>query len=157
MRLNRAPLLCLGYRALRLGSANLESHATARRALCPPADYTALPALYPEGALDRILSMSPWRDRDTEMALVKGKGGHHAASAALEIRDAVMTGESRYRRGARVRVGHGASRVKDDLPPHRFATPDNEPADFMDMRFGVVPGDLQGAGSRSIWMRLSSC
>lgn len=119
MRLNRAPLLRLGYRALRLGSADLESHATARRVLCPPADYAARPALYPEGALDRILSLSPWRDRDTEMALIEGKGGHHAASEALEIPDVVLAGAWLYRRGARTRVGHGDSRLMDDLPPRR--------------------------------------
>lgn len=80
------------------------------------------------------------------MAMIEGKGGHHAASVALEIRDAVLAGASRYRRGAQVRVGHGASRVKDDLPPHRFATPDKECADCMDMRFGLVPGRHSGGG-----------
>lgn len=119
MRLNRALLRRLGYRALRLGSADLESHASSRRVLCPAADYSAQPALYPEGALDRILSLSPWRDRDTETALIEGRGGHHAASEALDIPDVVLAGAWLYRRGARARVGHGEARLFDDLPPRR--------------------------------------
>lgn len=119
MRLNHAHLLRQARRALRLGTTDLEAQAVARRVLCPAQDYRSRPALYPEGALDRIQALSPWRNRDTEWALIEGRGGNHAATEALEIPDVVLAGAWLYRGAARARVGHGAARLWQDLPPRR--------------------------------------
>lgn len=117
--MNRASLLRLAHRALRLGPADLERHATARRVLCPAVPYRAQPAIYPAGALERITALSPWRDRDTEWALIEGRGGEHAATEALEIPDVVLATGWLYRKGARARVGLGDSRPGQRLPPRR--------------------------------------
>lgn len=105
-------------RLLRRGPTDLSSFAIERRELCPAEEVTRPPALHPDGAMDRIIALSPWRDWEVERGLIAGTPILHAPTEALILPDVVLAGAYLYRGGAKERIGHGEARMLDpDLPP----------------------------------------
>lgn len=104
-------------RLLRRGPGDLASQAIERRELCPIEDVERPPAIYPAGALDKVSSLSPWRDWDTERGLIEGTPLRHAATEALVIPQVTLAGAYLYRGQAKERIGIGPARMLDpDLP-----------------------------------------
>lgn len=91
--------------------------------LCPEEEATGRPAVYPPGALDRVLALSPWRDWEGEHSLIEGRAGRHGATRAYVVKDVVLAGAYLYCGRGSLRVGHGLQRIFDpDLPQrHRIA------------------------------------
>lgn len=94
-------------------AADLRDLTTETWEIWPPEEVPGRPALYPEGALERIRGLSPWRNRETEQALIRGDPVRHAATRAHVVRDAVLAGAYVYCGAAKERVGHGAPRYLD--------------------------------------------
>lgn len=110
MRVN-LPMLKWGLRRLRAGrSANIRSVATREWTLCAEETAPIRPAIYLEGALDRISALSPWRSWDVERGLIEGGTCDHAASRAFLIEYAEISGPFVYRGGAKARHGFGQER-----------------------------------------------
>jgi hypothetical protein len=92
---------------------DLRDLATETWDIWPPEEVPGRPALHPDGALERIRGLSPWRDRETENALIRGDPVRHAATRAHVVRDAVLAGAFIFRGAAKERVGHGTARFLD--------------------------------------------
>lgn len=106
-------LRLLKGRPVALGEVAIQTYE-----LCPAEEVPGRPALHPEGAIERISSLSPWRDWDVEYALIKGAPVCHAPTLAYVVENAVLAGSHVYCGGAKLRVGRGDPRLFDpDLPP----------------------------------------
>lgn len=68
------------------------------------------PALYPDGALDRIEAASPWEDVASLRDRIEGGPGSHGASRAYLIEDVDLSGACLYRGAARAQPGYGRAR-----------------------------------------------
>ncbi|MCX7644511.1 MAG: glycosyltransferase family 61 protein [Rhodobacteraceae bacterium] len=93
--------------------AGLRDLAAETWEIWPSEEVPGRPALFPEGALERIRGLSPWRNPETEQALIRGDPVRHAATRAHLVRDAVLAGAYVYCGVAKERVGHGALRYLD--------------------------------------------
>jgi Glycosyltransferase 61 len=110
-----------GLRRL-VGGPITDFHALAVESwdICPEEEAPGRPALYPPGALDRILGLSPWRDWEGERSLIEGRAGRHGATRAYVLKDAVLAGAYVYSGRGTLRVGHGEQQMFDpDLPQRR--------------------------------------
>ncbi|HWL58445.1 MAG TPA: glycosyltransferase family 61 protein [Paracoccus sp. (in: a-proteobacteria)] len=111
-------------RLLRRGSSQLSDFATERQTICPAEETSRPPALYPEGAMERITALSPWRDWEVERGLIEGSPVEHAATEALLVPDVVLAGAYIYRGGAKERVGIGPARMLDPALPPALTLPE---------------------------------
>lgn len=107
MRLN-LPLLKWGWRRLLAGqSAPLKDLATRSWEICPAERTHLPPAIFPDGALERVSKLSPWRSWQVERALIAGGPGEHAASRAYLVENADLAGAFLYRGAAKMTAGFG--------------------------------------------------
>ncbi|TNF63897.1 MAG: glycosyltransferase family 61 protein [Burkholderiales bacterium] len=120
MGLNTA-LLGRHVRRLLAGRApDITEMASDMQELWPQQVSPGRPALFPPGALERCLGLSPWRDWQTEQALIRGDPVVHAATQAYLLRNAVFAGTHLYLGPCKHRVGHGEARyLEPDLPPRQ--------------------------------------
>lgn len=90
--------------------ADLNAAASRVWELCPGETVTVPPAIYPDGALERIVAASPWEDAATLEDRIRGGPGTHGASRAYLIEDVDLSGAYLYRGAARSQPGHGRAR-----------------------------------------------
>ena len=107
MRLNLAMLDWGVHRLLKGQSPDIRSVATRTWELCPEEVAVAPPAIYPGGNLDRVRSLAPQRDWDTERTLIDGGSCVHAASRAHLVENASISGAFLYRGAAKLQPGYG--------------------------------------------------
>ncbi len=111
MRLN-LPMLAWALRRARAGRAgDIRALAARTWEICPAERATAAPAIHPEGALERIAALSPWRSWEVERALIAGGPVEHAASRAHLIEDVDLSDAFLYRGAAKAQVGYGRERM----------------------------------------------
>lgn len=107
MNINLA-MLKWGLRRLMAGKTQpIQSVATREWVLCPDEPTNSPPAIYLDGAMDRVTGVSPWHSWDTERAQVTGGRGLHLASRAYLIENAEISGAFVYRGVAKSRHGFG--------------------------------------------------
>ena len=75
--------------------------------LAPATRSAAPPAVFPEGALDAILGLSPWRNWEDEQALIHGAPRTHAATRAYLIEDVRLSSGFLYKKSGIADVGRG--------------------------------------------------
>lgn len=116
MRLNTA-YLRRGFARILSGPQALEDVASDSWEIHPETVAHTPPALYPEGALDRVRALSPWRSWEVEQGLIDGGEVHHAATRALVLEGAELVQGFVYCGASLLRVGRGkASLVESGLP-----------------------------------------
>lgn len=90
-----------------------------------PAETTQIPAaIYPEGALEKVTGLSPWRTWDRELELINGGPDDHAATRAFTILDAVISGPYLYKGAAKHFAGYGTARLWDSSAGRSIALPE---------------------------------
>ncbi len=87
MTLNVPRLRRTVRRALAGKSPSMADVAERSWTVCPAASSTAAPALFPDGALDKILKLSPYRVREGEDALIHGGPVALKATVGHVLRD----------------------------------------------------------------------
>jgi hypothetical protein len=106
------PYLCWGFQRLMAGaSADIKTFAHDSWELHPAQNAVSPPAIYLEGALDKITKLSPWRTWETEMALIRGGPGKHGATRAYVIDNVKLSGGHLYKRAAKSNPGYGKERI----------------------------------------------
>lgn len=111
MWLNTA-LLTWGWRRLRARAhIPLTQVATRSWEICAAETARVPPALCPDGSLDRIEGLSPWRDWATERILVSGGQVDHAASQAHLVENVDLVDAFLYSGAAKAQPGHGPRRL----------------------------------------------
>lgn len=92
--------------------------------LCPTETVTVPPAIYHEGALERISALSPWRNWESERSFVAGGRIEHASTVAHLLRDVEVAGAFLYRGAAKAKPGWGKERmiVRGGWAPQRLAS-----------------------------------
>lgn len=71
------------------------------------------PAFYPEGALERVTGLSPWRTWPFEMGLINGGPNENAATRAFTVNDATISGPFVYKGAAKYFPGYGKAKLWD--------------------------------------------
>ncbi len=123
MKLN-VSLLRRRLARLRMGrSIDIKSLAAREWVLCPEETVVVPPALYLDGAIERIKALSPWRSWNIEMLLVNGGTVHHAASRAHLIEKVDLVGAFLYAGAARANPGYGREELILRNSPQRRAIP----------------------------------
>lgn len=103
----------MGGRAVGVEEIAVETHE-----ICPAEEVPGRPAFHPDGAIERIRGLSPWRDWDVERALIDGAPVRHAPTLAHVVENAVLAGAHLYCGAAKLRVGQGVPRIfEPGLPP----------------------------------------
>lgn len=98
-----------GWRRLVRGrNATIAEVAADRWEVSPGDETTIPPALYPEGALERIRGLSPWRDWAAEKTLIEGAVVRHQPTRAFLIEDVVAAGPFLYCGPWKERIGAAA-------------------------------------------------
>lgn len=69
------------------------------------------PAIYPDGAMDKITGLSPWRSWPDENELITGAPRHHVATKAFVVDDVIISGPFVYKGAARYDPGYGEARL----------------------------------------------
>lgn len=116
MRLNTA-YLRRGFARMLSGPQALEDVASDSWEVHPETAIDTHPALYPEGALDRISALSPWRSWEVEQGLIDGGVVRHAATRALVLERADLVRGFVYCGASVLRFGQGkASLIESGLP-----------------------------------------
>ncbi len=113
------PLLKRMVRRVLVGEAlDIRALASETWTLCPAEEGHAPPAIHLSGELDRIESVSPWRQLDAELASISGGPVHHAASEAHLVEDVELAGAFLYKGAATSQPGFGARRwwLSDAMP-----------------------------------------
>lgn len=111
MRLNLAMLKWGMHRLWARRSTDIRAVATRQWVLSPEETATIFPAIFPNGALERVRALSPWRTWEVERTLIDGGRCDHAASRAYLIEHVEVSGAYIYRAGAKSRHGFGAERL----------------------------------------------
>lgn len=102
-----------GHRIFRGRSPDVRNVAEREWVICPEETAPTRPAIYPDGALERITDLSPWRKWEVEQGLIRGDPIEHAATRAHRIGNAAIAGAFIYRGGAKSRHGYGKERLFD--------------------------------------------
>ncbi len=87
--------------------ADIFDLATRRWEISPAETINSPPAVYLEDALDHVVSLSPWRDWDSERPFLEGGPTVHAASEAFLIENAEISGAFLYCGSAKEHPGYG--------------------------------------------------
>lgn len=104
--LTNAAYLGWGWRRLLHGrGATLSEVAIESWEVSPAQETDGRPAVFPDGALDRIRGLSPWRDWQVEKALIDGATAHHHPTRAFVLTDAVIAGPYVYCGAWKERIG----------------------------------------------------
>ncbi len=100
-----------GHRLLSGISPDIRSVAHREFDLCPAETASARPAIYQDGALDKVTGLSPWRTWESEHALIRGGQGSHAATKAYLIDDVMLSGAFLYKKAAKAKPGYGDEKI----------------------------------------------
>lgn len=110
MPFNTALLKRMARRVLAGGALDIRSLASETWMLCPAEEAHTPPAIHLPGELDRIASVSPWRQLDVELASIRGGVVHHVASEAHLLKDVEIAGAFLYKGAAALQPGFGERR-----------------------------------------------
>lgn len=118
------PLVRRGVSRLLAGApVDIRSFAIEETVLCPEETATSAPAVFLDGALDKITGLSPWRTWDLEVNAIRGGMGTHARSYAYVLENVDLVGAFLYRGAAKAQPGYGrASLFTRDLGERRVLT-----------------------------------
>ncbi|MEL6681098.1 MAG: glycosyltransferase family 61 protein [Pseudomonadota bacterium] len=92
-------------------TCHLRDLATETIEISPAVTASAPAALFPEGALEKITGLSPWRSWPVEDPLIKGGAISHLATLAHIVEDTAIFGPMVYKEGAKYDVGFGEERI----------------------------------------------
>ncbi len=92
-------------------SPDIRSVASRSWEICPGDTKLTRPALYPEGTLERIDALSPWRSWEVERTLITGNRARHDPSTAHLIQDVSLSGAFIYRGAAKSQPGFGPAEI----------------------------------------------
>ncbi len=124
MRLNW-PLVARAGRRLLAGKYQHIHDLAHHVDIISPEETTQTPAaIYPDGALDKIKGLSPWRNWDGELALINGGAVTHAAARAFSFENATVSGPYVYKGAARHYAGYGKAGVWDRTGAATLDIPD---------------------------------
>jgi len=100
---------------------DLKDLASKRWELCGPETANSLPAIYLPGEIDRIKSVSPWRELGAELESIRGGLARHAGSEACLIEDVELVGAFLYKGAAKSQPGFGERqwRISAAIHPER--------------------------------------
>jgi capsular polysaccharide biosynthesis protein len=102
------PLLKRTLKRMVSGSAvDIRTLASKTWTLCPAEEGHTLPAIHLPGEIDRLESVSPWRQRDAELASIRGGQVHHACSEAHLLENVELAGAFLYKGAAVSQPGYG--------------------------------------------------
>jgi hypothetical protein len=78
------------------------------------AETTVTPAaVYPDGALEKVTGLSPWRTWPRELELINGGPDNHAATRAFIVDDVIVSGPFIYKGAAKHFAGYGKAGLWD--------------------------------------------
>ena len=97
---------------------SLDEVASRSWELCPATTDTSRPAIFLDGALERITGYTPWGSEANEMERVRGGTGEHAATVAYMLENVRISGPMLYRGAFKARHGFGPEQPFADLPRH---------------------------------------
>src|SRR5689334_16283518 len=110
MRLNLPMLMRRLRRVIARQAPPLTHLARESWILCPEEQRESAPATHLPDALQKVTALSPWRNWDAELALIRGGTGTHAASSAHLITDVDLVGAFLYKGPAKAHPGYGGER-----------------------------------------------
>lgn len=90
-------------------SANITTLARDSWELHPAQTAVSPPAIYLDGSLNKITTLSHWRTWET--ALIRGGPGTHGATRAYLIDNVKLSGGHLYKRAAKLNPGYGKERI----------------------------------------------
>jgi hypothetical protein len=97
-----------GLRRLLAGApANIRSFAVEETLLCPEETATNPPAVFLDGALDKISGLSPWRTWDLEYGAIRGGKARHKRSYSYVLENVDLVGAFLYLGAAKAQPGYG--------------------------------------------------
>ncbi len=104
------------------GALDIKTLASKTWTLCPAEQAHTPPAIHLPGEIDRIKSVSPWRELDAELASIRGGQVHHACSEAHLLEDVELVGAFLYKGAAVSQSGFGKRqwRVSGAVPLERY-------------------------------------
>lgn len=118
MKPNAANLRWILHRLLVRSRPDLEEVASRSWEICPASTESAPPAIYLDGALERITGFTPWNPPDYELKRVHGGPMEHAATVGYLLENAQIAGPILYCGAFKVLHGFGFERLFADLPRH---------------------------------------
>lgn len=105
MPLNTPKTRRIARRALARKWVVFESLATDIQELCGAEKAESPPACFEPGAMNRVTGLSPWRNWDTERALLNGGRGEHGATVAYLLENVELAGGHLYCGAAKLQIG----------------------------------------------------
>jgi Glycosyltransferase 61 len=119
MMLINTPLLKrMVRRAFTRRFVDLKDLASKRWQLCGPETANCLPAIHLPGEIDRIKSVSPWRELGAELESIRGGKARHAGSEACLIEDVELVGAFLYKGPAKSQPGYGETQWRLSAASH---------------------------------------
>lgn len=110
MPLNTARLRRYFFRALGR-PVGIESLAERAWTICPAEVSRVPPAIYLEGAIERIRGLSQWRSWEAEMRMINGECIEHAAAVGYLVRGVDLVGGYLYKGAAKKNPGIGVEQL----------------------------------------------
>lgn len=107
MKPNAANLRWVLHRLLVRRRPDLEEVASRSWEICPASTEPSRPAIYPDGALERIHGFTPWNPPEYELKRVHGGPMEHAATQAHLLENAWISSPMLYCGAFKVRHGFG--------------------------------------------------
>lgn len=104
------------------GALDIRTLASKTWTLCPAEQAHTPPAIHLPGEIDRIESVSHWRQHDVELASIRGGQVHHACSEAYLLEDVELVGAFLYKGAAVSQPGFGERRwrLSGAVPLERY-------------------------------------
>lgn len=113
MTLNWPMLVRMGHRLTVRHPCTMADWASQSYEISPAESINAQPAVHPDGALDRITGLSPWRSWPIEAKLIEGGPKTHAGTKAFVVDDVTVSGPFVYKGATRYDPGYGKERLWD--------------------------------------------
>jgi hypothetical protein len=108
-------------RLLARNFVDIRQLAVTETVLCPDETAQIPPAVFLPGALERIKTLSPWRNWDVENLEIHGGEVKHAATVAYTVKDVDVSGAFLYAGAAKIQPGYGRpSLFLRDVGKRRF-------------------------------------
>ena len=109
--LNWPMLVRAGQRMTVKNPGPLSDYAHERIEISPTETVVHTPALFPEGALDKVTGLSPWRTWPQETELFQGGPRTHLATTAFVVDDVTISGPFVYKGATKYDAGYGMARL----------------------------------------------
>ena len=113
MTLNWPMVVRAGHRLIARKSQLIFDLADRIEEISPAETSFASPAFYPDGALDKVTGLSPWRTWPFEMGLIDGGSNDNVATRAFTVNDATISGPFVYKGAAKYFPGYGPAKLWD--------------------------------------------